>query len=338
MLNGEKATIKPFQFFLAASSPSKFDFGSASLITFNHAITSGKLIAGYVCMQHCVQSYKIFKLAFWTTFYCHLKRFDFLVIRNGFWLMVKRNLPHKQNGLNRVTQYYILVTIMLQMNTIWVLFSCQEIHLEVTGTTELNFNQIPIKYFYFYLFLDVDFLRPIALPNNNIVVPRYNEEGCVSGFGVALNMGKPSPNEDLKTTYFTVIKENECPIVRFHAQEASNFCARDLVMSSRLCKGDTGSGFITLQRGIPILVINFYSNFLSLFISLFHFSDFCFVFVYFLVNLTAKTHTINLILVRLVLHHKCLGAVRLAMVTMPLHSYVFTLIWDGSKRSPERTS
>lgn len=87
-------------------------------------------------------------------------------------------------------------------------------------------------------------------------VPRYNEEGAVSGFGVALNSAKIAPNDELKTTYLTVVKENECPIVNFQAQETSNFCARDLVLNSRLCKGDTGSAFVVLQRGIAVLVRN----------------------------------------------------------------------------------
>lgn len=129
------------------------------------------------------------------------------------------------------------------------------------------FGWFQYEHFFFYAFIKIsstDFLRPISLPNNNIVVPRYNEEGSVSGFGLALNMAKPAPNEDLKTTYFTVIKENECPIASFQAQETSNFCARDYVMNSRLCKGDTGSAFVILQRGIPVLVIFSSSFFLRI--------------------------------------------------------------------------
>jgi len=195
MLNGEKATVKPFQFFLASSSPTQFDFGSASLITFNHVITAGKLVAGY---QKWILAYGETKFA------SHTKRIEtrFAILHPGY---------------NNYTNENDLAIIFLPSNT------------------------------------PRDFLRPISLPNNNIVVPRYNEEGSVSGFGVALNMVKPTPNEDLKTSYFTVIKENECPIAKFQAQETSNFCARDYVMNSRLCKGDTGTAFVILQRGIPVL-------------------------------------------------------------------------------------
>lgn len=47
VLGGENAVVPPYQFFLAASTPTRHDFGSATLITDHHAITSGKLIAGY---------------------------------------------------------------------------------------------------------------------------------------------------------------------------------------------------------------------------------------------------------------------------------------------------
>lgn len=108
------------------------------------------------------------------------------------------------------------------------------------------------------MFISTDILHPIALPLNSMIVPRYNEEGAVSGFGVALNSAKVAPSDELKTTYLTVVKEAECPIGNFHAQEASNFCARDSILNSRLCKGDTGSAFVILQRGIPVLVCNIF--------------------------------------------------------------------------------
>lgn len=47
ILGGENAVVRPFQFFLASSTPVRHDFGSATLISDRHAITSGKLIAGY---------------------------------------------------------------------------------------------------------------------------------------------------------------------------------------------------------------------------------------------------------------------------------------------------
>lgn len=47
ILGGENAVVLPFQFFLASSSPTRHDFGSATLISERHAITSGKLIAGF---------------------------------------------------------------------------------------------------------------------------------------------------------------------------------------------------------------------------------------------------------------------------------------------------
>lgn len=85
-------------------------------------------------------------------------------------------------------------------------------------------------------------------------MPRLNEEGTVSAFGIIEELVKPAPNEDMKTTFLTVIKETECPISNFSAQAGSNFCARDLFFNTRLCRGDVGSAFIVLQRGIPILV------------------------------------------------------------------------------------
>lgn len=101
----------------------------------------------------------------------------------------------------------------------------------------------------------LDYLKPIALPLTNVIVPRNNEEGSVSGFGITDDISKPAPHEDIKTTYMTVVKETECPITDFSKQETSNFCARDVFFGSRLCRGDVGSGFIVLQRGIPTLVI-----------------------------------------------------------------------------------
>lgn len=99
----------------------------------------------------------------------------------------------------------------------------------------------------------LDFLKPIALPISNIITPRINEEGSVSGFGITDDIAKPAPNEDLKTTYLTVLKAIECPIQGFVRQESSNFCARDIFFGSRLCRGDMGSAFVILQRGIPTL-------------------------------------------------------------------------------------
>lgn len=75
----------------------------------------------------------------------------------------------------------------------------------------------------------------------------------MSGFGITDDVAKPAPNEDLKTTYLTVVKETECPIQDFAKQESSNFCARDIFFNTRLCRGDMGSAFVILQRGIPTL-------------------------------------------------------------------------------------
>lgn len=83
-------------------------------------------------------------------------------------------------------------------------------------------------------------------------MPRYNEEGSVSAFGIIEDVAKPAPNEDMKTTFLTVIKD--CPISNFAAQAASNFCARDMFFNTRLCRGDVGSAFVILQRGVPTLV------------------------------------------------------------------------------------
>lgn len=47
ILGGENASVKTFQFFLASSSANRHDFGAAVLISDRHAITSGKMIAGY---------------------------------------------------------------------------------------------------------------------------------------------------------------------------------------------------------------------------------------------------------------------------------------------------
>lgn len=87
-------------------------------------------------------------------------------------------------------------------------------------------------------------------------MPRLNEEGTVSAFGIVEDLVKPAPNEDMKMTFLTVIKESECPIKDFAAQAGSNFCARDLFFNTRLCRGDVGSAFVVLQRGIPTLVSN----------------------------------------------------------------------------------
>lgn len=105
-----------------------------------------------------------------------------------------------------------------------------------------------------YISLIIDILKPIALPISNIKIPRYNEEGEVSGFGITEDVAKPSPNEEMKTTFFTVVKETDCPIDNFAAQENSNFCGRDLFFNTRLCRGDVGNAFVVLQRGIPTLV------------------------------------------------------------------------------------
>lgn len=88
----------------------------------------------------------------------------------------------------------------------------------------------------------------------DINLPRYNEEGEISGFGITEDSLRPSPTDEMKTTYFTVVKEVDCPIDNFTVLEANNFCARDLFFNSRLCRGDVGNAFVTLQRGIPTLV------------------------------------------------------------------------------------
>lgn len=184
-----------------------------------------------------------------------------------------------------------------------------------------------------------------------MIVPRYNEEGAVSGFGVALNSAKVAPNDELKTTYLTVVKEAECPIGNFHAQEASNFCARDYILNSRLCKGDTGSAFVILQRGIPVLVRNIQMC------SPLGFPSSCFRFASHRANehgwcaLLCKQTSTQAILAkensmqcydisfrfifrfRLALRHKFRKAVPAMMDIMPHHFCVFTRIWDGSKQS-----
>lgn len=186
-----------------------------------------------------------------------------------------------------------------------------------------------------------------------MAVPRNNEEGSVSGFGIAMNMAKPLPNNELKTTYLTVVRDAECPIRNFQALVSSNFCARDFAMNSRLCKGDTGSAFVILQRGTPVLVSLFivlyvlvcaYANTLvpfSLLLSLMlliysfffslssllsspsTFANNCYYFCCFIIGFCSPS--------RLVSHHKSLRIVPLMKSTMLHHFYASIPIWDGSK-------
>lgn len=102
--------------------------------------------------------------------------------------------------------------------------------------------------------LNKDGVIPIALPMDNIKIPRANEEGEVSAFGLTQDSAKPSPSDEMKTTYLTVLKESDCPIDNFAKQEQSNFCARDVFFNTQLCRGDVGSAFVVLQRGVPTLV------------------------------------------------------------------------------------
>lgn len=59
VLGGENAVVRPFQLFLASSTPTRHDFGAATLISDRHAITAGKMIAGY---QKWIMAYGSTKL------------------------------------------------------------------------------------------------------------------------------------------------------------------------------------------------------------------------------------------------------------------------------------
>jgi len=195
ILGGENASPKSYQFFLASSSPTKHDFGAASLITYHHAITSGKLVAGF---QKWVLAYGSIKLGPQSK-------------------MVESRVGFLHPGYDVTTNEHDLGIILLPSSLL------------------------------------KDVLKPIALPMSSVNVPRSNEEGQVSGFGIVEDLAKPAPNEELKTTYLTVVKDGECPISNFAAQENSNFCARDIFFNTRLCRGDVGSAFVVLQRGVPTL-------------------------------------------------------------------------------------
>lgn len=59
VLGGENAVVTPFQLFLASSTPTRHDFGAATLISDRHAITAGKMVAGY---QKWIMAYGSTKL------------------------------------------------------------------------------------------------------------------------------------------------------------------------------------------------------------------------------------------------------------------------------------
>lgn len=108
----------------------------------------------------------------------------------------------------------------------------------------------------------IDLLRVMPLPMHGVPVPRNNEEGVVSGFGIVKNVDTLKPNTELQTTYLTVMRDDQCPITNFQEQAESNFCAGDAEMHTRLCRGDTGSAFVILQRGKPVLVsISFFARY-----------------------------------------------------------------------------
>lgn len=47
ILMGDSASLKKYQFFVAATNPQVHNsFGGAALITYRHALTAGKLVAG----------------------------------------------------------------------------------------------------------------------------------------------------------------------------------------------------------------------------------------------------------------------------------------------------
>lgn len=143
------------------------------------------------------------------------------------------------------------------MKMIWVSFCCHRFQQLVSWRCRAIPSTSKI---FFILLSDAADLKPIALPLINIIAPRLNEEGTVSAFGIVEDLVKPAPNEDMKTTFLTVISESECPINNFSAQAGSNFCALDQLFNTRLCRGDVGSAFIVLQRGIPTLVCILHSE------------------------------------------------------------------------------
>lgn len=252
MLNGEKGNAKSFQCFLASSSPTRFEFGSASLISYTHAITAGKLVAGYV-LHPCGMVYFEFE----SHAHAQLKQLSPLLngidIINGFLLMEMPNLEHNRRELKVASLFYIQLITKIPMKMIWALLYCPILWLEVIL---VQFWPTPTILLIFLLFqrISADFLKPIALPLNSLKIPRINEEGEVSGFGVTKEMDKATPSDELYTTYITVVNTSECPIANYKVQEESNFCGRDFIKNARLCKGDTGNAFVVLQRGVPTLV------------------------------------------------------------------------------------
>lgn len=160
------------------------------------------------------------------------------------------------------------------MKMIWESFCCHFRQI-VSPRCNIYHTSLSIHFRYSYFF-DAANLKPIALPLKNVMVPRPNEEGSVSAFGIVEDIAKPAPNEDMKTTFLTVVKDADCPIKDFATQAASNFCARDMFFNTRLCRGDVGSAFVVLQRGIPTLVRSILFNEKSKYTSKWLFHMFCF--------------------------------------------------------------
>lgn len=101
---------------------------------------------------------------------------------------------------------------------------------------------------------DSTLIVPIALPNADVVTPRENEYGTISGFGWTTSGG--SFADILQLAHQRVVTQTVCNVLYHHLADslADLFCAYDETSSGSMCGGDQGSAYSLTVRGVETVV------------------------------------------------------------------------------------
>ncbi|XP_055626873.1 chymotrypsin-like [Toxorhynchites rutilus septentrionalis] len=97
------------------------------------------------------------------------------------------------------------------------------------------------------------YVYPIRLPPLTYInqLPVENEEGTIVGFGFT-SSSSTTRADYLMHSFQRVVNHNRC-LQFFPVQSPYQFCAEDNIERSNVCNGDLGAGFVTIERGRPIL-------------------------------------------------------------------------------------
>lgn len=133
ILGGENAVVRPFQFFLASSTPTRHDFGSATLISDRHAITAGKLVAGY---QKWIMAYGSTKLGAQSKklesriAFLH-PAYDAMTHENDLGIILLPALPPNCKYLNLSVTWHI---VNLELFTLLIASRCSQLETDCIAT------------------------------------------------------------------------------------------------------------------------------------------------------------------------------------------------------------